>query len=151
MYDTVIIGAGPAGLTSAIYLRRANKKVLVLESSGYGGQIAGADKVENYPGIAQISGYELAENLYKQAKNMGAEIKFETVESVESDKTVKTNKDTYKAKTVIIANGATKRKLTVTRISNDSGTVFYIFFLISILINKQPPDGDCSHTQNILF
>ena len=111
MYDSIIIGAGPAGLTSAIYLRRANKKVLVLESKGFGGQIANADKVENYPGIAEISGYELAENLYNQAKNMGAEIKFETVENVQNDKTVKTNGGTYKGKTVIIANGAAKRKL----------------------------------------
>lgn len=111
MYDTIIIGAGPAGLTSAIYLRRANKKVLVLESKGYGGQISSADKVENYPGIAEISGYKLAENLYNQAKDMGAEIKFETVKSIEKDKTVKTNGGVYKAKTVIIANGAAKRKL----------------------------------------
>lgn len=111
MYDCIIIGAGPAGLTGAIYLRRANKKVLVLESKGYGGQIAGADKVENYPGIAQISGIELAENLYSQAKNMGAEIRFETVKSVEKDKTVQTDGGTYQAKTVIIANGAAKRKL----------------------------------------
>lgn len=121
MYDTIIIGAGPAGLTSAIYLRRANKKVLVLESKGYGGQIASADKVENYPGIAEISGYELAENLYKQAKNMGAEIKFETVESIGQDKTVKTNSGTYKAKTVIIANGAAKRKLNLNKESDFIG------------------------------
>ena len=121
MYDTIIIGAGPAGLTSAVYLRRANKKVLVLESSGYGGQIASADKVENYPGIANISGYQLAENLYMQAKNMGAEIKFETVESVEPDKTVKTNGGTYKSKTVIIANGAEKRKLNLEKESDFIG------------------------------
>lgn len=111
MYDTIIIGAGPAGLTSAVYLRRANKKVLVLESKGYGGQIANAVKIENYPGIAEISGYELAQNLYNQAKNLGAEIKFETVEGILPDKTVKTNGGTYKCKTVIIANGAAKRKL----------------------------------------
>ena len=121
MYDTIIIGAGPAGLTSAIYLRRANKKVLVLESKGYGGQIASADKVENYPGIAQISGYELAENLYKQAENLGAEIKFETVMSVMPDKTVKTNGGNYKAKTVIIANGAEKRKLNLKKESDFIG------------------------------
>ena len=121
MYDTIIIGAGPAGLTSAIYLRRANKKVLVLESRGYGGQIASADKVENYPGIAEISGYELAENLYMQAKNMGAEIKFETVESVGQDKTVKTNSNTYHGKTIIIANGAAKRKLNIKKESDFIG------------------------------
>ena len=115
MYDTIIIGAGPAGLTSAIYLRRANKKVLVLEAKGFGGQIANADKVENYPGIAQISGFDLANNLYQQAKNMGAEIKFETVESVQKDKTVKTNNAIYQGKTVIIANGAAKRKLNLNK------------------------------------
>ena len=111
MYDSIIIGAGPAGLTSAIYLRRANKKVLVLEAKGCGGQIANADKVENYPGIAQISGFELADNLYRQAKNMGAEIKFEKVNAVQQDKTVQTNGGTYRGKTVIIANGAAKRRL----------------------------------------
>ena len=121
MYDILVVGAGPAGLTSAIYLRRANKKVLVLESNGYGGQIANADKVENYPGIAEISGYELAENLYKQAKNMGAEIKFEAVESVGEDKTVITNKGTYQGKTVIIANGAAKRKLNLKKESEFIG------------------------------
>ncbi len=121
MYDTVIIGAGPAGLTSAIYLRRANKKVLVLESKACGGQIAGAGKVENYPGIAEISGYQLAENLYKQAKNMGAEIRFETVKSVDENKTVKTSGGTYKSKTVIIANGAVKRKLNLKKETEFTG------------------------------
>lgn len=121
MYDSIIIGAGPAGLTSAIYLRRANKKVLVLESKGYGGQIASADKVENYPGIAQISGFELAENLYQQAKNMGAEIKFETVNAVQNDKTVQTNDGVYQGKTVIIANGAAKRKLNLKKESDFIG------------------------------
>lgn len=121
MYDSIIIGAGPAGLTSAIYLRRANKKVLVLEAKGCGGQIANADKVENYPGIAQISGFELAENLYRQAKNMGAEIKFETVNAVRKDKTVQTNSGTYQGKTVIIANGAAKRRLNLKKESDFIG------------------------------
>ena len=121
MYDTIIIGAGPAGLTSAIYLRRANKKVLVLEAKGFGGQIASADKVENYPGIAQISGFELAENLYEQAKNMGTEIRFETVKAVQQDKTVLTNNGTYQSKTIIIANGAAKRKLNLEKESHFIG------------------------------
>lgn len=121
MYDSIIIGAGPAGLTSAIYLRRANKKVLVLEAKGCGGQIANADKVENYPGIAEISGYELAENLYRQAKNMGAEIKFETVNAVQSDKTVETSGGIYHGKTVIISNGAAKRKLNLNKESDFIG------------------------------
>lgn len=121
MYDSIIIGAGPAGLTSAIYLRRANKKVLVLEAKGYGGQIASADKVENYPGIAQISGFDLAENLYEQAKNMGAEIKFEKVNAIQKDKTVETDSGIYHTKTVIIANGAAKRKLNLEKESDFIG------------------------------
>ncbi len=121
MYDSIIIGAGPAGLTSAIYLRRANKKVLVLEAEGYGGQIANADKVENYPGVSQISGFELAENLYQQAKNMGTEIKFEKVNAVKKDKSVETSGGIYQGKTVIIANGAAKRKLNLKKESDFIG------------------------------
>ena len=62
MYDVIIIGAGPAGLTSALYLLRANKKVLILEAKSYGGQIINANKVENYPGILSISGFDFASN-----------------------------------------------------------------------------------------
>lgn len=111
MYDTIIVGAGPAGLTSAIYLLRANKTVLMLEGKGCGGQIAGAGRVENYPGIAEISGAELAKNLYMQAKNMGAEFIFETVKTVNEDKSVRTGGGEYQGRTVIIANGAAKKKL----------------------------------------
>ena len=65
MYDAIIIGGGPAGLTSAIYLRRANKKVLVLEANVCGGQIVTAQDVENYPGYTHISGFDLSENMTK--------------------------------------------------------------------------------------
>ena len=68
MYDIIVVGAGPAGLTAAIYARRANKKVLVLEAKSYGGQIINAHNVENYPGIASISGFDLATNMYNQVK-----------------------------------------------------------------------------------
>ena len=68
MYDIIIIGAGPAGLTAAIYARRANKKVLVLEAKSYGGQIINANNVENYPGFVSISGFDLATNMYNKAK-----------------------------------------------------------------------------------
>ena len=111
MYDIIIVGAGPAGLTAALYARRANKKVLVLEAKTYGGQIINTPEIENYPGIPKISGYDYATNLYNQALELGAEIKFETVIRVEEDKTVETNKDHYKAKAVILAIGADKRKL----------------------------------------
>lgn len=115
MYDIIIIGAGPAGLTSAIYARRANKKVLVLEAKSYGGQILNAHKIENYPGIESISGLEYAKVLYNQVKKLGAEIKFETVLKIEEDKTVFTNKGKYNAKAVIIATGAENRKLNIDR------------------------------------
>ena len=112
MYDIVIVGAGPAGLTAAIYALRANKKVLVLEAKSYGGQIVNASKVENYPGIASISGFDFATNLYEQVKSLGAEFKFETVIRVE-DHTVITDSNTYKAKAIILATGALNRKLNI--------------------------------------
>ena len=113
MYDIIIIGAGPAGLTAAIYARRANKKVLVLEAKSYGGQIINANNVENYPGFVSISGFDLATNMYNQAKELGAEIKFETAIHIDKDKKVTTNKDTYEAKAIIIATGAENRKLNI--------------------------------------
>ena len=113
MYDIIIIGAGPAGLTAAIYARRANKSVLVLEAKSYGGQILNANNVENYPGYISISGYDLATNMYNQAKELGAEIKFETAIHIDKDKKVTTNKDTYEAKAIILATGAENRKLNI--------------------------------------
>lgn len=113
MYDIIIVGAGPAGLTAALYALRANKKVLVLEAKSYGGQIVNANLVENYPALPKVSGFEFATNLYNQVKELNCEIKYETVERVNEDKTVVTNKDTYKAKAVILATGAENRKLNI--------------------------------------
>ena len=113
MYDVIIIGAGPAGLTSALYLLRANKKVLVLEAKSYGGQIINASNVENYPGIESISGFDFATNLYNQVVKLGGEIKFETVIRVEEDRRVITSKNEYNSKVVIIATGAANRKLNI--------------------------------------
>ena len=113
MYDTIIVGGGPAGLTSAIYLRRANKKVLVLEANVCGGQIVTAKDVENYPGYAHISGFDLSENMRKQALDLGAEIKYETVLKVDEDKKVYTTNNTYEAKSIIIAIGSKNRKLKI--------------------------------------
>ncbi len=118
MYDLIIVGAGPSGLTSALYARRANKKVLVLEAKTYGGQIVNANLIENYPGIPRISGFEYATNLYNQVKDLGAEIKFETVIRIEKDKSIVTNKATYKAKAIIIATGAENRKLNIDKETN---------------------------------
>lgn len=111
MYDIIIVGAGPAGLTAAIYARRANKKVLVFEGKNYGGQIVNAHLVENYPGISSISGFDLATNMYNQAVNLGTEFKFEMVKKITSEKQVMTDKGTYSAKAIILATGAENRKL----------------------------------------
>lgn len=115
MFDIIIIGAGPAGLTSALYALRANKKVLILEAKSYGGQIINAEKIENYPGIELISGFDFATNLYNQVKKLGGEIKYETVVRVEEDKTVITNNNKYQAKAVIIATGTGNRKLNIAK------------------------------------
>ena len=118
MYDIIIVGAGTAGLTAAIYGVRAGKSVLVLEAKTYGGQIINTPKIENYPGIKEISGFEYAKNLYEQAKNLGAEIRFEQVtaiETAESGKLVKTTKDSYECRSVILATGAKNRPLSLPR------------------------------------
>lgn len=113
MYDIIIVGAGPAGLTAAIYALRGNKKVLVLESRTYGGQIVNASKIENYPGIQEISGFDYATALYNQVTSLGGEIKFEEVTKIEKDKSIITTSNTYQAKSVIIATGAENKRLGV--------------------------------------
>lgn len=115
MYDVIVIGAGPAGLTSSIYLRRANKNVLVLEANSYGGQIINAKDIENYPGYAHISGFDLATNFYQVAKDLGSEIKFEEAIAIKTGrvKKVVTNKNEYTAKSIIIATGCENRKLNI--------------------------------------
>ena len=111
MYDIIIIGAGPAGLTSALYALRANKKILVLECKCYGGQIINASLVENYPGISSISGFDYATNLYNQVNDLNLEIKYEEVIKITQDKEVITNNNSYKAKAIIIASGLSHRNL----------------------------------------
>lgn len=113
MFDMIIIGAGPAGLSTALYALRANKKVLILEASTYGGQIINASNIENYPGIKSISGFDFATNLYNQVKDLEATIKFEKVLNITEDKKVKTEKDTYQAKAIVIATGKKPRKLEI--------------------------------------
>ena len=85
MYDIIIIGAGPAGLTAAIYARRAEKSVLVIEKSTFGGQITHSPRIENYPGFVSLSGSELGEKLIEQALTLGAEIELDEVLKVEGD------------------------------------------------------------------
>lgn len=114
MYDCIIVGAGTAGLTAAIYLRRASKKVLVLEAKSYGGQIVNTLNIENYPAEPHISGFDFATKLYNQAKELGAEIKFEKVINLEDNnisKCVITSNNKYETKTIILATGSDNRKL----------------------------------------
>ena len=82
MYDILIVGGGPAGLTAAIYARRAGKSALVLEGTGFGGQIASSHLVENYPAIPAVSGADYSEALTAQAKTLGAETRFGRVTAV---------------------------------------------------------------------
>ena len=111
MYDIIIVGCGPAGMTAAIYAKRAGKKVLILEAGAYGGQIAKAAIVENYPGIETTTGFDLATKMYEQVKKLDAEIKFEMVKKITKDKKVITDKGTYSAKAIILATGTENRRL----------------------------------------
>lgn len=120
MYDIIIVGAGPAGLTAAIYALRAKKKVLIFEAKCYGGQITNAPIVENYPGFKSVSGVDLATDMYNQVINFGGEVKFETVIRLDSNKVI-TKKDEYEAKAIILATGADKRKLNLPREEEFSG------------------------------
>lgn len=112
-YDIVIAGGGIAGLTAGIYALRNGKKVLIIDKKGFGGQIVEALEVENYPGFENISGFELAQRIYKQFLSFGGKIISEEVIKIEDGeyKKVLTDKNIYFAKVVIIASGVEKRKL----------------------------------------
>ncbi len=113
MYDTIIIGAGTAGLTASIYALRMGMKVLMLEKSTYGGQIINSSEVENFPGFKSIDGFEFSTKLYEQAKALGLEIKFNEVVNIEDGniKKVITKNEIIETKTIILATGLQKRKL----------------------------------------
>ena len=112
-FDIIIVGGGPAGLTAAIYARRAGKSVLLLEKESFGGQIASSPCVENFPGHMAISGTELADLLYSQAENLGARIELEEVVSIEDgeNKTVVTDYGSYTCKALVLATGMKHRTL----------------------------------------
>ncbi|MBN1998058.1 thioredoxin-disulfide reductase [candidate division KSB1 bacterium] len=117
MYNVIIIGSGPAGLTAAIYTARANLDPLVISGMEKGGQVTLTDDLENFPGFPDgLGGFELYQSLEKQAKKFGAEILDDVVTQVDltgNVKVVKTATNEFKAKTVIIATGSTPRKLDV--------------------------------------
>lgn len=120
-YDVIIIGAGIAGITSAIYLKRAGLNILLLEKSAPGGQITRISKIENYPGIKEIDGATLALNLYEQLKSLDIKINYSEIIDIKinnNTKIVKTIKDEYETKNIIIATGREPKKLEIENIDN---------------------------------
>ena len=116
MYDLIIIGGGPAGLTAGIYAQRARLKTVMLEKQMVGGQIAVSDVIENFPGFPSISGAGLMEKFEEHAKGLGLEIQFAEVLNIETDgddKVVKTSEGDLRTKAVIVATGAKPRRLGV--------------------------------------
>ena len=122
MYDIIVIGAGPAGMTAAIYGRRGGKKVLMIEKEGYGGQIINTPALENYPGFDTISGMEFSDKIYKQAMDWGAEMEYGTVDDItliDKDKRIfkvstEEGKE-YETKSVILATGVKSRPIGIDR------------------------------------
>ncbi len=119
MYDIIIVGAGTAGMSAAIYGVRAGKSVLMIEAESYGGQIINTPEIENYPGIRQTSGFEFAQGLYEQAEALGAEYKAARVSAIEDQGKVKVvvteDGERIEAKAVILATGAKNRPLGIER------------------------------------
>ena len=116
MLDLIIIGAGTAGMTSALYALRSGKRVLLLEKENVGGQIAYSPRVENFPSIKQISGSEFSNNLFEQVIDLGAEFELENVIKITKNEnvfTVTTEYNEYKSKAVVIATGAKHRHINI--------------------------------------
>ncbi|MGX5609234.1 thioredoxin-disulfide reductase [Bacillus cereus] len=116
IYDVIIIGAGPAGLTAAIYAARANLKTLMIERGVPGGQMVNTEEIENFPGFESILGPELSTKMFSHSQKFGAEYTYGDVRGISIDgdyKIVETSKQNYKTKTIIIATGTEHKKLGV--------------------------------------
>jgi len=113
MYDVIIIGCGPAGMTAAIYAARANKKVLILEKESVGGQMASSPLIENYPGYDAISGSELSNNMFEQVTKLGVDLELDEAKSIEITDHIGVigEYDLYEGKTLIVATGSKYRLL----------------------------------------
>lgn len=118
MHDIIVIGAGTAGMTAALYALRNGKSVLLLEGECVGGQIANSPRVENFPSVKAISGSEFSDRLYEQIKALGAELEIERAEEIQKTEdifTVKTDSGVHEARAVIIATGSKHKKIGVER------------------------------------
>lgn len=116
MHDIIIIGGGPAGLTAALYARRAGKRVLIIEKGGFGGQMTFSPKIENYPAFLSVSGSELADKMVGQVLEQGADVEVEEVTGIErrgGDFHVRCGEKVFAARAVILATGARHRLLGV--------------------------------------
>lgn len=114
LFDTVVIGSGVAGMTAAIYLKRSNKKVLLLEKSAPGGQINRTAKIENYPGYKEVDGPTLAMNIYEQVMALEIEYRYGNVLEIENSKDkkiIKTDMEEIETKTIVIASGRSPKEL----------------------------------------
>ena len=113
MFDIVVIGGGPAGLTAALYAARAGKSVMILESNAFGGQIANAPRVENFPSVQEIAGAELADKMFEQVVSHGVEFEMGSgvVEKTDKGFTVTTEYDSYDCLAVVLATGVSHKKL----------------------------------------
>ena len=126
LYDIIVIGGGPAGLTAAVYARRAGKSVLILEKNTFGGQITWSPRVENFPGFASVSGSELGDLMTNQAMDQGAEVELEEVTAVREGEGCKVvqcaSGAQFSARAVILAAGARPRPLGVSREAELTGS-----------------------------
>lgn len=115
IYDSIIIGAGPSALSAALYLKNANKNILILEKNAPGGKLLKTDKINNYLGFKNVDASALAYDMYEQVVNLKVEVKTEKVIDVKDgkEKIVKTDKNEYKTKTILIACGRVEKKLDI--------------------------------------
>ena len=121
-YDVIILGAGPAGLTSAIYTLRANLKVLLIENNFVGGQILSTSEIENYPAIPKTSGFELMQNMQKQAEDFGVEIANIQIDKIDfNEKKLFSKDEIYSYEALILAMGASPSKLEILNEDNFIG------------------------------
>ena len=133
MYDVIVVGGGPAGMTAALYAVRNGKSALVIEKEGFGGQITHSPKVENIPGFASLSGNEFAEKMLDQILGQGAEIEIDTVVSVEDKGAVKVvtteGESRFEGRAVILANGVKGRGHAGRAAAYNDYIIHFYFFL----------------------